>query len=154
MKKNHRYFMEAALREAKAAAAAGEAPVGAVVVLEDEIIGRGRNRMESERDPTAHAEFIALAEARESLNEKFLTGATLYCTLEPCPMCAGAAVLNRIERIVYGANEPNWGGCGTLFNIPQEKFLNHRVEIIGGVMEDECSRLLKDFFEKLRQSEG
>ena len=142
--------MQEALKEAEAAFRAGEVPVGAVVVFEGRIIGRGRNRMEELSDPSAHAEMMAINEARRNLKIKLLEGAELYCTLEPCPMCAGAAILHRVQRVIYGAPDLRWGGCGTIFNIPEEPRLNHRIEIIGGVMEEECRELLRRFFEQRR----
>ena len=139
-----------ALKEAQAAFLDGESPVGAVVVIDGKIISRNRNSMESDREPTAHAEMKAMQAAREFLGDKLLNGAVLYCTLEPCPMCAGAAVLHRIERIVYGASDLRWGACGTIFNIPEEERLNHRIEIVGGILEKECGEIIAEFFNKIR----
>lgn len=143
--------MEAALREAEAAELAGEAPVGAVIVAGGAIIGRGRNRMKALRNPAAHAEMEAIEKARERIGGGHLNNAALYCTLEPCPMCAGAAVLHRIERIIYGAPDLRWGACGTLFNIVDDERLNHRIEIISGIMDDECGEILKRFFRSMRK---
>ena len=149
--KPHREYMLAALKLAKAAESANEVPVGAIVVSKGTIIGQGMNRVESLFDPCAHAEMEALAEARENSGGKWLPEAILYCTLEPCPMCAGAAVLYRIKRIVFGASDIRWGACGTLFNIPQNNALNYRIEVIGGIMEKECGELLRNFFRKHRE---
>ncbi len=146
----HRKYIRLALEEAQAAFAAGEAPVGAVVVSGDTIIGRGRNRMEELADPAAHAEMEAMAQAREKLGGKHLSETVLYCTLEPCPMCAGAAALRRVKMIVYGAPDLRWGACGTLFNIVDDNRLNHRIEVIGGVMEEECAGILQEFFKDRR----
>ena len=135
-----------ALKEAEKAFTIGEIPVCAIVVYEDRIIGRGHNQVELLRDPTAHAEMIALTAACATLESKFLEECTLYVTLEPCPMCAGASVWTRIRRIVYGAADPKAGACGTLFNIGSNNKLNHRAEIIQGVREAECEEILKRFF--------
>lgn len=139
-----------ALKEAEKAFAIGEIPVGAVVVLEGRIIGRGHNQVEMLKDPTAHAEMIALTAACATLGDKFLEECTLYVTLEPCPMCAGASVWTRIKRIVYGAADPKAGACGSLFNIGSNNKLNHRAEIIQGVREGECEEILKRFFRDKR----
>jgi tRNA(adenine34) deaminase len=139
-----------ALREAEIALTIGEIPVGAVVVHDGRIIGRGHNQVEMLKDPTAHAEMIALTAACATLGDKFLEECTLYVTLEPCPMCAGASVWTRIKRIVYGAADPKAGACGSLFNIGSNNKLNHRAEIIQGVREDECEAILKRFFRDKR----
>jgi tRNA(adenine34) deaminase len=144
-------WMELALREAAKAASLGEVPVGAVVVREGKVIGRGHNRREIDGDPLAHAEVLALGEAAAVTEGWRLVGATLYVTLEPCPMCAGALVNSRIDRLVFGAWDPKAGYCGTLGNIPGDSRLNHQVEIVGGVMEEECAAILKSFFAKLRR---
>ena len=151
MNKSASEYMRAALREAEKAAALGEVPVGAVIVREGRIIASGYNRTETDGDPTAHAEMIAIRQAAEKLGGWRLPGCTLYVTLEPCSMCAGAIVWSRIERLVIGAMDPKAGACGSVFNIPQEEKLNHRVEIETGVMEEECSGILKGFFRGLRQ---
>lgn len=142
--------MGLALMEAEKALAIGEIPVGAVVVLDGRIIGRGHNQVEMLKDPTAHAEMIALTAACATLGNKFLEECTLYVTLEPCPMCAGASVWTRIKRIVYGAADPKAGACGSLFNIGSNNKLNHRAEIIQGVREAECEEILKRFFRDKR----
>jgi tRNA(adenine34) deaminase len=146
----HHKFMQAALEEARSAYAEWETPVGAVVVMNGEIIGSGRNEVEVRRDPAAHAETLAMRRAAVHIGEKRLEKAVLYTTLEPCVMCASMAVLYRIVRIVYGAADLRWGGCGTVFNIVQDERLNHRIEIIGGIMEEECGSLLREFFGKRR----
>jgi tRNA(adenine34) deaminase len=144
-------WMAEALAEARLAAAEGEVPIGAVVVFEDRIVGRGRNARERLRDPTAHAEIFALREAARTLDRWRLTGGTIFATLEPCPMCAGALVNARIDRLVYAVPDPKAGAAGTLFDIPRDPRLNHRVEVTAGVLADECSALLKDFFRSRRK---
>jgi tRNA(adenine34) deaminase len=144
-------WMRQALAEAELALKKDEVPVGAVVVYDDKIIGRGHNQVENLKDPTAHAEIIAIGAAAGYLDSWRLSEATLYVTLEPCAMCAGALVLSRIERLVFGTNDPKAGACGSLFNIVQDPRLNHRVEVVSRVLEDECSRILQIFFEKTRR---
>ena len=143
-------FMREALAFARIAYAEQEVPIGAVVVSEGRIVGRGRNRREAAADPTAHAEIEALREAAQAAGTWRLDGATLYATLEPCPMCAGAAVNARIARIVFGCADPKAGYCGTLGNIPQDARLNHRCEVQGGLLQDECAGLLQQFFRAKR----
>jgi len=143
--------MEAALGQARLAAEAGDVPVGAVLIdPAGEIVARDRNRREEVSDPTAHAEILVLSARARSIGEWRLTGHTLVVTLEPCPMCAGAAVLARLDRLVYGAADPRAGGAWSLYNIPQDRRLNHRVELIEGVLADQCGRLLEDFFQGKR----
>ncbi len=144
--------MRAALREAEEAARRDEVPVGAVVVHHGKIIGRGHNQREMLKDPTAHAEMIAITQAAEALDNWRLEGAELFVTLEPCPMCAGALVNSRISRIVYGADDPIAGACGSVFNIVNEKRLNHRIPVVKGVLGERCSELLKSFFRSRRRS--
>jgi tRNA(adenine34) deaminase len=144
-------WMAEALAEARLAAAEGEVPIGAVVVFEDRIVGRGRNARERLRDPTAHAEILALREAARALDRWRLTGATIYATLEPCPMCAGALVNARIDRLVYAVPDPKAGAAGTLLDIPRDPRLNHRVEVTTGVLAQECGDLLKEFFRARRK---
>ena len=150
-------FIELALEEARLAAEEGEVPVGAVLVVNGEVIARAHNLREELSDPTAHAEMLALREASQRLLRWRLTGATLYITMEPCAMCAGAAVLARIDRIVYGCNDPKAGACGTVFDIAREPQLNHRIEITGGILKEECQNIVQKFFEnrrkKIRNSE-
>jgi len=144
------YFMKQALREAEQAFDEGEVPIGAVVVADGMIVGRGHNQTERLGDPTAHAEILALGAASEHFESWRLLGATLFVTIEPCIMCAGAAVMARIDRIVYGAAEPKFGGCDSLFQIPTDERLNHRVDILSGVMGEECATVLRAFFAKRR----
>lgn len=143
--------MKEALAEAKKAAAAGEVPVGAVIVKDGEIVGRGHNETETAKDPTAHAEMIAIRQAAKNLGGWRLTGCTMYVTTEPCSMCAGAIVWSRISRLFIGTMDPKSGACGSVFNIPQESRLNHFVEIETGLMQEECSSLMKSFFKELRK---
>jgi tRNA(adenine34) deaminase len=143
-------YMKEALAFARIAFAEQEVPVGAVVVREGRLVGRGRNRREALQDPTHHAEIEALQEAARAAGTWRLDGATLYATLEPCPMCAGAAVNARLSRIVFGSSDPKAGYCGTLANVPQDARLNHRCEVSGGLLTDESSDLLKLFFRARR----
>lgn len=145
-----RYYMQMALKLAAEAAEAGEVPIGAVAVKDGRILGKGRNRTEALHDPTAHAEMEAITAASDALGDKRLDGVTLYVTLEPCSMCAGALVLARIERLVYAAADPKAGACGTLFRLHDDPRLNHRYLVTSGVMEEEASFLLKEFFRRLR----
>lgn len=129
---------------------AGEIPVGAVVVKNHKIIGKGFNLVETLHDPTAHAEMMAISAACATENNKYLTDATIYVTLEPCPMCAGAIVWSKMKRIVFAAIDENSGACGSLFNVTSNKNLNHQVEMIQGVMEEESKQLLQQFFQNKR----
>lgn len=149
---DHERFMGEALAEAALAFAEGETPVGAVAVREGEIIARAHNRCESQCDPTAHAEILALREACRALGTRRLLGVTLYCTLEPCVMCAGALVHARVWALVYGADDPKAGAVVTLFDIPRSGLLNHRVQVVRGVLAVECGELITRFFAELRQS--
>ena len=142
--------MRAALAEAEAAAESGEVPVGAVVVAGGEIIARGHNRSETDNDPSAHAEIVALREAARRTGNYRLTDATLYVTLEPCAMCMGALVQARIERLVFGAYDPKAGAAGSAIDLSDSPSFNHRFEINGGVLADECGSVLKAFFESRR----
>ena len=143
-------FMELALREAEKAAHAGEVPVGAVVVLDDKVIARGHNRTERDGDPTAHAEIVAIRKASKKIGNWRLSGAELYVTLEPCTMCIGAAVLARIDRLVFGCKDPKSGAVGSLYDISKESRLNHEIKVSQGILEEECSQILKRFFKQLR----
>jgi tRNA(adenine34) deaminase len=143
--------MRAALREARAAAAADEVPVGCVVVHDGTIVGRGRNQVEALRDATAHAEVVAIGAASNALQSWRLHECTLYVTLEPCAMCAGAIVLARLGRLVYGALDPKAGACGSVLDVIHEPRLNHRVEIASGVLAGECGELLREFFAAKRR---
>jgi len=138
--------MEAALREAEIALKRREVPVGAVIVREGIVIGKGSNQIELLQDPTAHAEMIALTAAAAYTGNRRLESCTMYVTLEPCPMCAGAIVLARMPMLVFGAYDPKAGACTTLYTITSDTRLNHRVNTIGGVMEEKCGALLKEFF--------
>jgi tRNA(adenine34) deaminase len=147
-----RRWMRKALREAERAAEAGEVPVGAVVVHEGErIVGRDHNRTEQLGDPTAHAEMLAITAAADALGRKHLTGCTLYATLEPCPMCAGALVLARLDQLVFGALDEKAGAASTLYDIPRDERLNHRLEVVSGVEADRAAALLQDFFQERRE---
>ncbi len=149
---DHEYWMELAFREAEKAYEKGEVPIGAVVVHNGRVIGRGHNQVETLQDPTAHAEIIAITAAADFLGSRRLLDTTLYVTLEPCAMCAGAIVLARIPRVVYGASDPKAGACGTLYEICSDPRLNHRAEVIRGVLENKCSLILTDFFRRLRET--
>ena len=143
-------WMRVAIAEAKRAEVEGEVPVGAVIVHEGKVIGRGRNQRESSQDPTSHAEMIALRQAADALGSWRLIDTTLYVTLEPCPMCAGALVNARVPRVVWGCNDPKAGATETLYTIGSDPRLNHRFECIPGVLADECSALLSGFFAAIR----
>lgn len=147
---NHEKWMKVALREAQRAFDEEEVPVGAIVIHEGKIIGRGYNQIEHLQDPTAHAEMIAITAAANHLQSRRLENCTLYVTLEPCPMCAGAIVLARIPTIVFGSYDSNAGACGTLYNIVEDKRLNHTVHVVGGICDRESEILLKGFFGRLR----
>jgi len=144
-------FMSQALAEAEAALRDGEVPVGAVVVFGDCIVGKGHNAVIGAKDPTAHAEIIALREAAQALGNYRLSGATLYSTIEPCAMCAGAIVHARIERLVYGASDPRAGAIDTHFGICSSEFLNHRVSTQSGLLESECRTMIQSFFRDKRE---
>lgn len=143
-------FMRRALELARHAEEAGEVPVGAVVVLDGEVIGEGWNQPIRSNDPTAHAEVVALRAAAARLANYRLPGSVLYVTLEPCPMCAGAIVQARVARVVYGASDPNAGAAGTVFDLLQSERLNHRAEITGGVLGEACGERLRRFFQERR----
>ncbi len=144
-------FMHEALKEAEKAFEADEVPVGCIIVHESIIIGRGFNRTESLQDPTAHAEILAITSASENLCSWRLSGCTVYCTIEPCAMCAGALVLARVERLVFGAPDPKFGACGSIFNIVQSKELNHTMALSTGILKNECAGLMQEFFKKKRK---
>lgn len=148
--RNQEYFMRLAINQAKIAQAFGDAPIGAVVVQGDAVIGRGRNQREEKNDPTAHAEILALRDAAAQTGGWRLHGCSLYVTLEPCIMCAGAVVQSHIEHLYYGASDPKGGGVESLYHIPEDGRLNHQVLIHSGIMREECEILLKEFFERLR----
>jgi tRNA(adenine34) deaminase len=144
------YFMGQALREAGLAFEEDEVPVGAVIVFENRIIGRAHNQREQLKDPTAHAEILALTQASAELGSWRLNGTTMYVTLEPCPMCAGALVNARVDRLVFGCADPKAGACGTLWNLVQSEKLNHRLQMVGGLMEEDCGDILQRFFKMKR----
>jgi len=144
-------FMNLALNEARRAFKDDEVPVGCVVIHDGIIIGKGYNRTESLNDPTAHAEILAITAAAESLGTWRLNGCTIYSTLEPCIMCAGALVLSRAERLVFGAPDPKFGGCVSLYQIVQDSRLNHRMALTMGVLKDDCAALMQEFFQKKRK---
>ncbi len=146
--------MTEALCLAREAAAAGEVPVGAVALFEGRVVGRGANRRESARDPTAHAELLAIQEAARALGRWRLAGVTLVVTLEPCAMCAGAMVLARIDRLVYGASDPKAGAVGSLMDLSSDPRLNHRFAVERGIRADECGELLRTFFRERRENGG
>ena len=147
----HGRYMLAALQEAQAAADADEVPIGAVIAYEDKIIARAHNQRQTLSDPTAHAEMIALTQAAAYIGDWRLTGCTMYVTLEPCPMCAGALVLARIDQLVYGPTDPKAGACETLYQIVTDPRLNHRIEVISGFMAEPCQAILQEFFAKKRR---
>jgi tRNA(adenine34) deaminase len=144
------YWMKKALNVARKAEEAGEVPIGAVIIKDGTIVGRGFNQRECRNDPSAHAEMIAIRQASRKLKAWRLTGATLYVTLEPCPMCMGAILLARIDRVVFGCLDPKAGAAGSLYNLAEDRRFNHRVELTGGVLKDECSEILSNFFRRLR----
>lgn len=142
--------MGEALRDAREAGQRGEVPIGAVIVGDGRILGRGGNATEALQDPTVHAEMLAIREASAAMGSRRLLSTTLYATLEPCAMCAGAIVLARIPRLVYGAEDAKGGACGSLRNVVEDPRLNHRCEVRGGVLARQCADVLKDFFAALR----
>jgi len=148
--KQHEIWMQQALREAEKAYQKEEIPIGAVVVFENRIIGKGHNQVETLKDPTAHAEIIAITSAAAYLSSKVLLGCSLYVTLEPCSMCAGAIVLAKIEALYFGAFDNKSGACGSVLNITNNNSLNHTLNVAGGIMDDNCSEILRSFFEVKR----
>jgi len=146
-----RRYMRSALHQAQLAKEKGEIPVGAVVVRDRHIIGRGHNLVESLQDPTAHAEMIAITAACQTLQSKLLTGCTLYVTLEPCPMCTGAMVNARIDRLCFGAFDSKAGSASSLYNIAQDERLNHQIDVVSGVDAEQSESLLRDFFQQRRK---
>lgn len=144
--------MRKALAEAKTAAEEGEVPVGAVIVDGGHVVAKAHNRIEALHDPTAHAEMIAITEAAEYRGDWRLNGMTLYATVEPCPMCAGAIILARIDRVVFGATDPRAGAAGSIFNVFEQTAHIHKVKVTGGILADECSLLLRQFFTKRRNA--
>jgi tRNA(adenine34) deaminase len=146
---NEQYMLEA-LKEAEKALEKDEVPVGCVVVHKGSIIGRGHNQVEMLKDPTAHAEMLALTSAAGSLNSKWLNESSVYVTIEPCSMCAGAMVLARVKSLFYGADDPKTGACGSVFDIAHNKKLNHRIKVTKGVLKTDCADLVKEFFRSKR----
>ncbi|OGX36116.1 MAG: tRNA-specific adenosine deaminase [Omnitrophica WOR_2 bacterium RIFCSPLOWO2_02_FULL_50_19] len=151
MTKIDEIYMSEALKQAYEAFENDEVPVGAVIVHNGRIIARAHNQIEMLRDPTAHAEMIAITQAAASLGSERLLGCSIYATIEPCPMCAGALVLARVKRVYYGAKDPKTGACGSVFNIVNSKKLNHRIKITGGILAKDCGSLLTEFFKKKRK---
>ena len=143
-------YMSEAIKEAQKAAEEDEVPVGCVIVQDRKIIARGHNQVERLKDPTAHAEMIAITSASSHLGSKWLNKATAYVTIEPCSMCAGAFVLARMGRLIYGADDPKAGACGSVINIINHRKLNHRIKVKKGILEEECVTLLKEFFKQKR----
>lgn len=139
-----------AIEQAGIAEENGDVPIGAVIVYKNQIIAKAYNQRQQLNDPTAHAEIIALTQAAAALESWRLNGCTIYVTLEPCPMCAGALVLSRMDRLVYGCNDPKTGACKSLYNIVQDERLNHRLKVTSGVLAEECGKLLQDFFQRRR----
>ena len=145
-------WMQEALRQARIAGSKDEVPIGAIIVFERKIIAKAYNQVEMLKDPTAHAEMIAITQAANYLSSKWLDQCTLYVTLEPCSMCAGALVLSRIPNIIFGAKDPKTGACGSIHNIVNHPLLNHRIEVSSGLLAQECSTLLVEFFMEKRKS--
>ena len=143
-------YMRLAVDAAHIAEENGDVPIGAVIVCRNQVIGRAYNQREQLKDPTAHAEIVALTQAASFMESWRLHGCTIYVTLEPCPMCAGALVLGRLDRLVYGCDDPKAGACGSLYDIVRDERLNHRLEVTSGVLANDCSRLLQDFFRQRR----
>ncbi|MBG9981372.1 tRNA adenosine(34) deaminase TadA [Facklamia sp. DSM 111018] len=147
----HVKWMQEAIREARKAESLGEVPIGAVIVKDEKVIARGFNVRESQKQATGHAEIQAILQANQHEQAWRLTGATLYVTLEPCPMCAGAIIMSRIDKVVFGAKDPKGGCVGSLMNLLSDDRFNHQPEVITGILEEECSQLMINFFKKLRQ---
>lgn len=148
------FFMKKALAEAVLASKSEDVPVGAVVVFENKVVAKAHNQVELLCDPTAHAEMIAITEATNYLKTKWLKNCIMYVTIEPCSMCSGALVLSRISRVVYGASDPKTGAGGSVFNILNNRKLNHRIDVLGGILEGECSEIIREFFRKQRSKEN
>jgi tRNA(adenine34) deaminase len=148
--KSDEYYMRLAIEEAKKAEEIGEVPIGAIIVKDGEVIARAHNLREKDQRSIAHAELLAIDEACKVTGSWRLEGTTLYVTLEPCAMCAGAIVLSRIEKVVFGANDPKGGCAGTLMNLLQEERFNHQAEVVPGILKEECGEMLSAFFRKIR----
>ena len=149
--KEDEQFMQVAIEQAKIAEENGDIPIGAVIVYKNQIIAKAYNQREQLQDPTAHAEIIALTQAAAFVESWRLNGCTMYVTLEPCPMCAGALVLARMDRLVYGCDDPKAGACKSLYNIVQDERLNHRLEVTSGVLQEQCRQQLQEFFSQRRE---
>lgn len=143
--------MKFALREAEKAFDDGECPIGCIIVFENKIIAKSHNQVEKLKDPTAHAEMIAITSAAEHLDSKVLKNCSMYVTIEPCSMCAGAVVLSKIENLFFGAFDPKAGACGSVLNITNNKSLNHHVNVLGGILDRECGTIMKEFFKNKRK---
>lgn len=144
-------YMREAFKQARMAFELDEVPVGAVIVFENQMIAKAHNQVETLKDPTAHAEILAITSASNYLSSKWLHKCTMYVTMEPCCMCAGALVLSRIDRLFIGTMDPKSGACGSVLNISHHQLLNHRIEVAQGLLENECSQIVKDFFQRKRQ---
>ncbi|KAB7704002.1 tRNA-specific adenosine deaminase [Bacillus aerolatus] len=151
MKKNDEFYMKLAIEEAKKAGDLGEVPIGAIIVLEGEVIASAYNLRETTQNAVTHAELLAIEEACKKVGSWRLERAELYVTLEPCPMCSGAIILSRIERVVYGARDPKAGCAGTLMNLLEDSRFNHQSEVVAGVLEEKCGSMLTDFFREVRR---
>ena len=149
-KQTDQQFMKAAIEQAKIAEENGDVPIGAVVVYKNQIIAKAYNQRQQLNDPTAHAEIIALTQAAAFVQNWRLNGCAMYVTLEPCPMCAGALVLARLDRLVYGCDDPKSGACGSIYNIVADERLNHRLQVTAGVLAEDCGAQLQSFFQKRR----
>ena len=144
-------LMREALKQAKIASEKDEVPIGAVVTFDNKVIARAHNQVEMLKDPTAHAEMIAITQATNYLGSKWLEKCSLYVTIEPCSMCIGALVLSRIKKVYFGSRDPKAGACGSLYDLSQDKRLNHRIEVVSGVLEKDCAAILTEFFKILRR---
>jgi tRNA(adenine34) deaminase len=147
-------FMRLALKEAQKALNTKDVPVGAVIVKDGKVIAKARNEREKLNDATAHAEIVAIRRANKKLRSWYLDGCVLYVTMEPCVMCAGAIINSRIEKVIYGAADFRFGCCGTLYNLPEDSRFNHRAQVLGGVLAEDCAILLTEFFKKLRDKKN
>ncbi len=154
MLENDQKYMHEAIKQARRSLLAEDVPVGAVIVKDGKIIARGYNQVEKRQNPIAHAEIVAIEKASKKLGYKHLLDCDIYVTLEPCAMCCGAIVLARLRRLIFGAYDPKTGAAVSLYNITNDPRLNHRLEVLGGVLQDDCVALLKNFFKKLRNKNG
>jgi tRNA(adenine34) deaminase len=154
MLENDQKYMHEAIKQARRSLMAEDVPVGAVIVKDGKIVARGYNQVEKRQNPIAHAEIVAIEKASKKLGYKHLLDCDIYVTLEPCAMCCGAIVLARLRRLIFGAYDPKTGAAVSLYNITNDPRLNHRLEVLGGVLQDDCVALLKNFFKKLRNKNG